>query len=137
MNKRMYRYTNVELLDIIKNGTEEDQVNKARVEFDLRNLTLEERIRIESEYITFKELKEKRKNEPLTVEEWFSFFFLPFFTPKPRWRDDDYSKSELERFERYGLDTKLQQAKTVRKQGRLFWTIMIVIGISVLISLKA
>ena len=64
MNKRMYRYTNVELLDIIKNGTEEDQVNKARVEFDLRNLTLEERIRIESEYITFKELKEKRKADP-------------------------------------------------------------------------
>ena len=54
---------------------------------------------------------EKRKNASLTQEEWITFFLLPFFTSKPRWREDHFSKSELERFEKYGFEKKHNKLK--------------------------
>lgn len=71
----------------------------------------------------------KRKNEPLTNEEIFNLFLVPFFTPRPRWREDHYSASEMERFEKYGFDKKAKQATKVKAFGILFWFILIILGI--------
>ncbi|WP_299550450.1 hypothetical protein [Seonamhaeicola sp.] len=62
-----------------------------------------------------------RKTEPLTTEEWLTFFFLPFFTPRPNHREDHFSESEIERFKKYGFDKKLKQAYRVKTYGYLFW----------------
>ncbi|WP_051201455.1 hypothetical protein [Christiangramia portivictoriae] len=74
--------------------------------------------------------KTNRKDKPLNTKECLTFFFLPFFTTKPIWRNDHFSQSELERFEKYGFDEKIDQAKTVQKFGRLFWFGVIVIIIT-------
>jgi deoxyribodipyrimidine photolyase-like uncharacterized protein len=65
---------------------------------------------------------------PLSREEWFSFFLLPFITPKPHWRSDHYSQSETDRFKKYGFDKKLKEAEKVQIFGTLFWLFMIIIG---------
>ena len=134
--KKIYRYTNAELLDLIKNGTKPSLVRKAESELNSRNLSLEQKKNLESEYLRFKTFQTKRKNEPLTTEEWLSFFFLPFFTPKPKWREDHFSESEMERFEHYGFHKKVEQAKQIKKYGMLFWFITTAI-IMFLITLKS
>lgn len=74
--------------------------------------------------------KADRRNKPLNTKECLTFFFLPFFTTKPIWRNDHFSQSELERFEKYRFDEKIDQAKTIQKFGRLFWFGVIVIIIT-------
>ena len=128
-DKKIYRYTNVELLDVIKNGQSESLKEIAKAELDKRNLTKKELKNTESEYIKYQEFKEKRKDEPLTREEWISFFFLPFFTPRPKWRNDHFSQSEYQRFEKYGFDKKAKQASEVKILGFLFWFIIIIVGL--------
>ena len=76
----------------------------------------------------YKELKEKRKNEPLALEEWLTFFILLFFTPKPRWRNDDFSESESERFKKYGYERKAKESEKVKIFGIIFWLLMIIVG---------
>ena len=71
----------------------------------------------------------KRKSASLTTEEWLTFFFLPFFTPKPKHRDDHFSQSELDRFKKYGFETKYKQAYKVKFYGFVFWTMVIVIAV--------
>ncbi len=127
--KKIYRYTNVELLDVIKNGRNKTSVESAKTELEKRNLTQEELKSTESEYLKYHEFKENRKGEPLTREEWISFFFLPFFTPKPRWRNDHFSESEYQRFEKYGFDKKTKQASEAKVLGFLFWIVIIVVGL--------
>ncbi len=129
IDKEIYRYSNVELVDIIKNGTEKSEINKEESEFESRNLTAEQKSKIESEYLKYKEFQKKRKDEPLTNEEWLTFFLLPFFTPKPRWREDHMSESEMERFQKYGFEKKAKQADKVRVFGILFWFLIIMIGV--------
>tara|TARA_R110002049_G_scaffold186233_1_gene354501 strand:- start:67 stop:483 length:417 start_codon:yes stop_codon:yes gene_type:complete len=128
-DKKIYRYTNVELLDVIKNGQSESLKEIAKAELDKRNLTKKELKNTESEYIKYQEFKEKRKDEPLTREEWISFFFLPFFTPRPKWRNDHFSQSEYQRFEKYGFDKKAKQASEVKILGFLFWFVIIIVGL--------
>ncbi|MCK0137369.1 hypothetical protein [Arenibacter sp. S6351L] len=128
-DKKIYRYTNVELLDVIKNGQSESLKEIANAELDKRNLTKKQLKNTESEYIKYQEFKEKRKDEPLTREEWISFFFLPFFTPRPKWRNDHFSQSEYQRFEKYGFDKKAKQASEVKILGFLFWFVIIIIGL--------
>lgn len=82
-----------------------------------------------------KELEEKRKQEPLTLKEWLLFFIFPFFTPRPRYREDHFSISEFERFKKYGYETKLKQAKEVKIIGFIFWFITILL-VAVLASAK-
>lgn len=130
-DKKIYRYTNVELLDLIKNGQNKTLVEKAKSELDKRNLTQEELKIEESEYIKFLEFKEKRKDEPLTRDEWISLFFLPFITPNPSWRKDHFSESEFQRFEKYGFDKKAKQASEVKILGFLFWFVIIILGLVV------
>ena len=129
INKKIYRYSNVELIDIIKNGTKKHEIKRAESELKSRDLTAKQKSDIESEYLKYKEFQRKRKNEPLTNEEWLSFFILPFFTPKPRWREDHMSESEMERFEKYGFEKKANQAVKVRFFGFLFWLLIILIGV--------
>ena len=129
-DKKLYRYTNVELLDAIKNG-QGTFVKQAKAELEKRNLSAEELETAELEYVKYAEYQEKRKDEPLTKEEWLSFFILPFFTPKPRWRNDHFSESEYERFAKYGFDKKAQQASEVRILGFLFWVVVILVGLVV------
>lgn len=127
-DKKIYRCTNVELFDIIKNGTDKTLIEKAKSEFNSRNLTSEQKAKIESDYKLYEKLKVERKDKPLTNEEWFSFFILPFFTTKPRWRVDHFTESEIERFKKYGFEKKYQQAKKIRVYGYLFWFLAILCG---------
>ncbi|WP_299334052.1 hypothetical protein [uncultured Psychroserpens sp.] len=126
IDKKIYRYSNVELLDVIKNGTDKSVIKKAESEFKSRNLTLEQKAKIESDYLKYKEFQKERKNKPLTREEWLTFFILPFFTPKPTGRNDHYSESEMERFEKYGFTEKARQANQVKLFGIIFWFVIIV-----------
>lgn len=130
-DKKIYRYTNVELLDLIKTGQNKTLVETAKSEFDKRNLTEEELKAAESEYIKYLEFKEKRKDKPLTREEWISFFFLPFLTPNPSWRQDHFSESEFQRFEKYGFNKKAKQASEAKMLGFLFWLVVIILGLVV------
>lgn len=126
IDKKIYRYSNVELFDILKNGTDKTEIENAEKEFNSRNLTKEQKAVIESDYLKYKEYQNKRKDEPLTYEEWLSFFFLPFFTPRPRSREDHFSESEMERFEKYGFVKKAEEAKKVKAFGILFWFVIII-----------
>ncbi len=129
IGKKIYRNTNVELLDLIKNSQNESFKQKAKIEFEKRNLTDKEKQRVELDYLKYKEFREKRKNESLTNDEWFTFFFFPFFTPKPRWREDHFSESEIERFKSYEFNKKLKQAEKVKVFGLLFWFLLLIIAI--------
>lgn len=126
LNKKIYRFTHVELLDVIKNATDPELVELATNEFNSRHLSEEKLAEVESDYLKFKQFQRQRKSEPLTREEWLTFFILPFFTPKPMGRDDDFSGSELDRFEKYGFEAKYRQAQKVKRYGALFWFVVIV-----------
>ena len=128
-DKKIYRYTNIELLDLIKNGQNKMSMESANAELRKRNLTEEELKNAESEYLKYRDYKEKRKDEPLTQDEWISFFFLPFLTPKPSWRKDHFSESEFQRFEKYGFDKKAKQASEVKMLGFLFWFVILILGL--------
>ncbi len=122
--KKIYRYTNVELLDVIKNGQNKTLLEGAKSELEKRNLSEQELRDAEEEYIKFSEYKEKRKDEPLTREEWMTLFFMPL-VPKPRWRKDHFSESEYQRFDKYGFDKKAKQASEAQMLGYLFWFVVI------------
>ena len=136
INKKINRYSNVELFDIIKNGTNKTEIEKAESEFNSRHLTKEQKLEIESDYLKYKEFLNERKDKPLTNEEWWSFFILPFFTTKPRWREDHFTESEMERFEKYGFEKKYRQAEKIRAYGYLFWFLTIFVGILIFIKLN-
>jgi hypothetical protein len=136
LDKKIYRYTNVELFDIIKNGTDKTEIKKAESEFNSRNLTNEQKAEIESDYLKYKKFQRERKDKPLTNEEWWSFFILPFLTTKPRWREDHFTESEMERFEKYGFEKKYRQAEKIRTYGYLFWFLAIFCAIMIFIKLN-
>lgn len=125
--KKIYRYTNVELLDTIKNSRNFEFVEKAKAELHSRKLNKEELDKIEFDYKQYKAFQESRKETPLATEEWLTFFFLPFFTPKPRGREDYFSESELERFKRHGFKKKYTQAQKTRIYGYAFWFTLIIL----------
>ena len=80
-----------------------------------------------------KENESNRQRASLTHSEWMTFFFLPFFTPKPRHRNDHFSESELERFNKYGFENKLIEAQKAKRNGIVFWTVTIAILVFVLV----
>lgn len=126
-NKKIYRHTNVELLDLIKNGVDKTIIKKAKSEFNSRKLTLKQKEKIELDYLKYKDYQNNRKEEPLTKEEWLTFFFLPFFTPRPKDGNDHFSESEFERYSKYGFEKKAKQAATVKKLGIIFWFAVFII----------
>lgn len=136
IDKKIYRYSNVELFDIIKNGTDKTEIKKAESEFNSRNLTKQQKTEIESDYLKYKKFQNDRKDKPLTNEEMFSFFILPFFTTKPRWREDHFTESEMERFEKYGFEKKYRQAQKIRAYSYLFWFLLIICATLIFIKLN-
>ena len=120
--------SNFELLDLIYTGIARSTKREAEQELNSRNLTPEKREELEQEYVRFKKNQKARKNEPLTHEEWWSFFLLPFFTPRPLYRDDHFTIAEMNRFEKYGFDKKLKEAQMVKTLGLLFWYLVFIIG---------
>ncbi len=135
INKPIREYSNIELLDQIETAVLRSLKREAREELDARDLTIKERKELEAQYSLFQKNREKRKEEPLTKEEWWSFFILPFFIPTfghpDEFRDDDFSVSEFERYKGYGFDKKLKQAKELRILGILFWVLLIFIAVLV------
>ncbi len=124
---KLNRYSIVELIDILKNGTDKALSEKAELELESRNLTPEQLKAKKSEYEKFKKYQIERKDKPLTTEEWLTFFFLPFITPRPRWRTNDhYTESEIDRFEKYGFQRKSKEAIKVKSLGILFWFLLII-----------
>ena len=71
---------------------------------------------------------EKRKIEPLTTKEWFTFFIFPV---NPNWRLNPKSANqiEFERYKKFGFEKKMEQAKTARISGILFYCFIILIAI--------
>ena len=68
------------------------------------------------------ENKSKRSEANLSNSECLRFFILPFLTPRARYKStDDFSQSQLERFKKYGYDTKLKQANQLIIYGIIFW----------------
>jgi hypothetical protein len=132
IDKENYRYSNVELLDILKNERDKSKRQKAEYKFESLNLTLEQKTELEYEYIKYIKNLNDRKDKPLTDEEWFSFFFLPFLTPNHYWRNDHFTDSEAERFEKYGFFKKAKQSEKVRVYGIIFWFIIFTISILIL-----
>lgn len=128
-DKKIYRYTIVELLDTIKNGQSITLVESAKSELEKRNLTEVELKTAEGDFLKYVELKVKRKDKPLTREEWITYFFVPF-TPRPRWTKDHFYEAEYKRFEKFGFEKKEKQATEARILGLVFWFVVILAGIA-------
>lgn len=118
--KEIYRYSNPELLDTIKNEANETEVEKAKLELESRNLTINQKTELEEDYLKFKKFQAERKSKSLTLEEWLSFFILPFLNTKPIWKNDDFTESEIKRFQKFGFEKKYKQAQKLRVFGILF-----------------
>jgi hypothetical protein len=126
--KKINRYSIVELIDIIKNETDKILSEKAELELKSRDLTEKQLKKFNNDYEKFKKFQLERKDKPLTTEEWLTFFFLPFFTPRPKWRTNDhFTESEFKRFEKYGFQRKSKEASKVKLFGILFWILVIIV----------
>jgi len=69
--------------------------------------------------------KEKRKNTPLTVDEWFGFFFVPINSSARLFPTKDFNDSEEDRFEKFGFEKKMKQSLVARFLGIIFYIIAI------------
>ena len=75
--------------------------------------------------------KQKRKNIPLTLSEWFGFFFLPInMKSRSLFVTDDFNDTEVERFKKFGFEKKLKQSEQARFLGLIFYIILILIVIN-------
>jgi len=71
---------------------------------------------------------DKRRNAPLTNAEAAGFFFIPIgFAKWNHWDNTDFNKTEMERFELYGFERKIRQAKHMRICGSLFYISIFII----------
>ncbi|TBN03583.1 hypothetical protein EYD45_08680 [Hyunsoonleella flava] len=123
IDKKIYRYTNVELLDTIRNSKNNELAKKAEVELQSRKLGEEEMKKSEVDYKQYKVFQELRKEMPLTAEEWLTFLFLSL----SKGRDHHFSESEMERFKKHGFEKKFYQARKIKKYGYIFWFVMIML----------
>jgi len=64
--------------------------------------------------------KEKRKQIPLTIEEWLIFFFLPLKKYNPIFPSESFNEIEEERFIRHGFNKKLEQTRTAKNRVSYF-----------------
>ncbi len=71
---------------------------------------------------------ERRKTEPLTIEERLSFFFFPV-NPNYRLNPKSANQIEIERFKKFGFEKKIEQAETTQIAGILFYIIIFLIVI--------
>ncbi|PHR92505.1 MAG: hypothetical protein COA80_14250 [Leeuwenhoekiella sp.] len=129
MRKRYSRFKNSELIQVIKSAASLGERRAAQNELDSRNLDAATLNKLENSYRQSLVNTENRKNESLSFDEQFLFFVIPFFTPRPRWRQDHFSGSELERFRKHDFDKKLKQAQMIRFFGVIFWLSLFFIAI--------
>ena len=69
--------------------------------------------------------KKKRKNAPLTKEEYLTFFFFPSTGTKQSIFTKNFNELEDKRFIKNGFDTKIKQAKIARTLGLVFYAILL------------
>ncbi|NRD23716.1 hypothetical protein HNV10_10715 [Winogradskyella litoriviva] len=78
------------------------------------------------------ENKEKRKDIPLTTEEWLTFFFFPFQSNKGLLDTNTFNKTEEKRFDGFGFDKKNEQASQARTLGILSYAIVFMVILIIL-----
>ena len=71
---------------------------------------------------------EKRKTEPLTTKEWFTFFIIPV-NPNSRLNSKSANQIEYERFERFGFEKKMEQVETAQIAGIIFYIFLFIVAI--------
>ncbi|WP_179007320.1 hypothetical protein [Winogradskyella forsetii] len=73
------------------------------------------------------ENQEKRMHIPLTKDEWITFFFFPFKNDGGILNTHEINKKEDERFEKYGFELKKKQADKARKNGAVFYAVIVLL----------
>lgn len=134
INKKIEHFSMNEIFEIIEYSNDLQIIKSAKLELKKRNLNEDKFILAKNDYKSYKKLLENRKNEVLTISEWFSFFFVfmkmrTYFSP-----NDDFSDSELERFVVYGFETKYEQAIYAKKFGIVFFYVITPLCIFVIIN---
>lgn len=121
MSRVIRKHSHFELIRIIKTSNSLKERSEAQHELNTRNLDPNMIKELENRYHKALINTENRKTQPLTAEEKFLMFVIPFFSPKPRWREDHFTESEFKRFKEYGFDRKMRQAYLFKFFGVLFW----------------
>lgn len=78
---------------------------------------------------------ELRKHKSLTYDEWFTFFFFPFKNHSSLDKltgHDTFNEIEEQRFQTFGFDTKLKEAKQARIHGKLFYVFLFIVIVLIL-----
>ncbi|MEO0506043.1 MAG: hypothetical protein AAF090_07800 [Bacteroidota bacterium] len=127
LDKKIYRYTPVELLDTIRNSKDTNLVEQAKAELAKRALSEAELQKLEIEYTQYKDFQAKRKDEPLTREEWLTLFFIPYSSSGGPFNNKEFAKEEAERYEKYGYETKKKQAAEAQLWGTIFWIVVVLV----------
>jgi len=80
------------------------------------------------------ENKKKRKNAPLTNSEWLTFSFFPFNSNSIILHDNDFNKTEDNRFEKFGFDRKLKESYIARRYGVIFYILITILIVLIMIN---
>ncbi|MCL7754169.1 hypothetical protein [Polaribacter sp. Z022] len=71
--------------------------------------------------------KRNRKKADLTTSEKLSFFFMPFNLGTRLSPTKDFNDTEIERFEKYGFEQKLIDARKFKYYGFAFYIFLFLI----------
>jgi len=123
LEKKIHRHSNVELLDILKNSSDQSRIVLAQTELEKRDLSQNQKDALEMEYQQFLEYREKRRTESLTTEEFFHFFFFSVFASN-EWTNNNVAEMESERFEKFGFEKKQKEAAQAQLYGFIFWILI-------------
>lgn len=125
IEKNIDRYTLVELFYVIEYSTDMATKRKAKNELVKRNLSEKELKDAKNDYIKYLTYKEKRKKESLSLEEWFSFFFMPFNMSSRLFTSKDFNDTEIDRYNQHGFKKKIKESKQARIFGLIFYFVLI------------
>lgn len=67
----------------------------------------------------------KRKNAPLSINEWMSFFFVPLNPSTRMLPTKAFNEYEEDRFIKFGFEKKLRQSGIARILGIIFYIIIL------------
>ena len=71
--------------------------------------------------------KESRKLKSLTMSEKLSFFFMPFNFGSRIAPTKEFNDTEIERFEKFGFENKLIEARKFKYFGFAFYIVLFII----------
>ncbi|MFC4269508.1 hypothetical protein [Polaribacter marinivivus] len=71
--------------------------------------------------------KRERKDKSLTLSEKISFFLMPFNLGSRLFITKEYNDTEIERFEKFGFEKKLIEAKKYKYYGFAFYIFLFII----------